>query len=300
MLRKPTFGNKIAYLTLLLVEKTLSLFPVAAVWHMGALLGQIFHILSTKRRNIVLSNLSIAKPDLNELERENLAKKVFRYSFGNLLSSSKTGTMPVTKLKEHVTLGNLEAIKSLPKDKGCIFMIFHMGNWEILTRVHDLIGLEKPTGSIFQTLKNPLVDKHIRESREKEGTKLFAKKRGLIEATKFLKNGGALGILCDQYAGRKGISLSLFNKKTFVTPLPATMAQKYDCPIIPVIITTEQAGHWKLSFGEAIKIPKELDKNEATLALAPIMESIMRENIQDIFWLHDRWKNKHASLHNKA
>ena len=171
-------------------------------------------------------------------------------------------------------------------------MLLHMGNWEVLTRAPALLGLDKPAGAMFQPLNNPLVDQHVLAAREKEGTQLFAKRKGLAEAAKFVKNGGALGILSDQFAGRKGIRAKLFGKETSISPLAASMAQKYQCPIIPVALTTLRPGHWKLALMPAISIPTTATKQEAVVATAQSLETIMRTHSKDIFWLHNRWKKR--------
>ena len=292
MQRKTTLGNRIAYLALISIEALLRLIPLTAVWNIGAFIGKLAYPIAGSRRDIVLRNLEIVHPDLNSQERDKLAKNVFRHSFANLLSSAKTGTMSVGQLKNHITIEGLDIIKNLPTDKGCIFMVFHMGNWEILTRIHKLISLGKPSGAIFQNLKNPLVNQHVLEGREKEGMHLFAKRKGLAEAAKFLKNGGFLGILSDQYAGKKGIKATLFNQETSISPLAASMAYKYQCPIVPVIVTTTRAGKWHIQYADPQYISTELNKNSITTTLVSTMEKIMRENSKDIFWLHNRWKQR--------
>lgn len=290
MKRKPTLGNKAAYITLIITEKTLSLLPVAAVWHMGAVLGQVFHALTKKRRNIVLRNLTIAKPELSDNERKALAKDVFRHSFANLLSSLKTGTMPVEKLQNHITLEGNHILENLDKDKGCVFMLCHMGNWEVLTRLHKLSALDKPTGAMFQTLKNPYIDTHIQESRESEGTHLFSRKHSLRNATKFVKEGGTLGILSDQNVGKRGVSIELFNKKTRLTPIPAMLSQSHQCPIVPISVTTTAPGKWKISIEQPFHIDSETSKEDAVALMIEPLEKIMSTHAKDIFWLHNLWK----------
>ena len=113
-----------------------------------------------------------------------------------------------------------------------------MGNWEILTKMHELIPNENPVGGMYRPLKNPLIDEHVKKQRESGGSQLFSRKRGLIMAQKFLKKGGFLGILCDQWAGGAGTMTKLFGKESSITPLPAILALKHQCPVIPVSLST--------------------------------------------------------------
>lgn len=264
------------------------------MWRIGAGIGCIAHKLAKKRRAIVQANLKIVHPNLPAEQLQDLSKEVFRKSFANLASSINTGFISSKKIPNIVTIKGQQHIDNLDPKKGCIMLLFHMGNWEVLSRIAPLFNSEKPSAAMFRPLNNSLINDHITQSREKDGTKLFGRKRGLIQASKFLRDGGILGILGDQHAGGAGITLPLFGKETSITPLPTMLAQKYDCPIIPVTVSTISSGKWTIEFAQPFSIPADLDKTAATKLLIPVMENVMTEHCSDIFWLHDRWKLKHS------
>lgn len=234
-------------------------------------------------------------PDKSDDEITALTRKVFRFSMANLTSSINTGYVSDKKIEKLVSIKGQEHISNLDPDKGVIFMLIHMSNWEILGRTAKLFNTAKPTGAMYRPLPNPLLDDFIRSKRERAGTKLFSRKRGLIEANKFLRDGGILGILSDQHAGKSGIQLPLFGKETSITPLPAILAQKYNCPIIPIVLYTESPGRWTLECRTPFTLPskEKVDKTEATKIIADHLENIMHKHSADIFWIHDRWKIKH-------
>jgi KDO2-lipid IV(A) lauroyltransferase len=289
---KPSISDKLAYYALLLFEKPCGLIPTSLMWRIGAGLGYIAHRFAKKRKAIVLANLRIVHPELPDDQLNTLSKVVFRNSFANLASAVNTGFISSKRFRKIVNLTGQENIRALDPKKGCILLLFHMGNWEVLGRTAPLFDSEKPVGCMFRPLNNSLINDHITSSRERDGSRLFGRKRGLINASKFLRDGGILGILADQHSGKAGIKLPLFGKETSITPLPTMLAQKYDCPIIPVTLSTVAPGKWLARFESPIIIPKELNKIEATKCLIPVMEKIMQEHSSDIFWLHDRWKIK--------
>lgn len=259
------------------------------------MLGSLAHCFAKKRRKIVAHNLSVAHPEKSEQEIAELTKKVFRYSMANLTASVNTGFISDKKIEKIVTIKGQEHISGLAPDKGCIFMLVHMSNWEILGRISKLFHTEKPTAAMYRPLPNPMLDAHVRSKRERSGTKLFSRKRGLIEANKFLREGGILGILSDQHAGRAGIHLPLFGIETSITPLPTLLAQKYNCPIMPIVLSTTKPGRWTLEAKQPFMLPnkEDADKTEATKVIVSHLENIMRDHSEDIFWIHDRWKVKH-------
>ena len=262
------------------------------MWHIGSVLGILGHRLSKKRRAIVSANLHIVHPELSDKKIKKLTKQVFRTSFANLFSSVNTGFISTKRIEKRVTIEGQENLRNLDPEKGCILMALHMGNWEVLSRVNSILETDKPMGAMFRPLNNPYISEHVTESREKDGTQLFSRKRGLILASKFLRAGGMLGIISDQKAGRAGVKTLLFGKEVSLTPLPATLAQKYQCPIIPIVLTTTAPGRWNAHYQEPIFIPKDIDKAEAMALITPTFERIMRDHGSDIFWLHDYWKTK--------
>ncbi len=294
MTAKPSIGDKLAYYALLVFEKPFGLMPTSWMWRIGAGLGFVAHQFAKKRRAIVQANLRIVHPDFSDDQIGSLSKEVFRKSFGNLASSINTGFVSRRRLEKIITITGQENIKNLEPEKGCIMLLFHMGNWEVLSRIAPMFETDKPSAAMFRPLNNTLINDHITRGREKDGTQLFGRKRGLIQAHKFIKAGGILGILGDQYSGAAGIKLPLFGKETSITPLPAILSQKYDCPIMPVIVQTVAPGKWIADFQTPFSIPKELDKSAATEKLVPVFEKVMTEHCSDIFWLHDRWKVKHT------
>lgn len=264
------------------------------MWRIGASFGWLGYKLAKKRKAIVAANLRIVQPDHSDSQIEQLTKEVFRKSFANLFSSVNTGFVSTKRVNKIVTIKGQKNLRDLDPDKGCILLGFHMGNWEVLSRANSLLETDKPMGAMFRPLNNGYISDHVTQSRAKDGTILFSRKRGLIQANKFLRNGGMLGILSDQHAGKAGVPLHLFGKETSITPLPAILAQKYDCPIIPIALSTEAPGKWIAQYKDPIFIPKGLDKTDATKLLIPVMENVMKENCSDMFWLHDLWKIKYS------
>ncbi len=292
MTDQPSIGDKLTYFALITLEKPISLLPTSCMWRFGTVLGRIAHRFAKKRRAIVQANLKIVNPEISDLELTKLSQEVFRKSFGNLASTMNTGCVSSKKIRQLVTINDQERVEGLDNDKGCILLLFHMGNWEITSRTTKLLNTSKPVGAMYRPLNNTLIDEHIKNNRKRDGSQLFGRKKGLIQACKFLKGGGMLAILTDQHSGKAGVTLPLFGKETSITPLPVILAQKYDCPILPVTVKTTAPGKWDLDFEKPFHVPKELDKTEATKLLIPIMEKVMKEHCSDIFWLHDRWKIK--------
>lgn len=292
MTNKRSLTARFIYYTILVTEKILSVLPTPFIWKFGALLGRAAYPLANKRRAIVLHNLQLVHPEYSEKQIATLSMEVFRYSFANLFCSLKTSSMSGKNISNIFSVKGLEQIQKIADGKGAVLMLFHMSNWEILTKVNAILPNKIATGCLYKPLKNPFLDEHIQNKRELGGTQLFSKRSGLVRANRLLRDGGLLGILCDQSSGGAGIHTELFGKKTSITPLPAILALKHQCPIIPVTLETISPGRWEIRFLNPVNLPLGLDKAEATKRLVKTMEIIMHTHSRDTFWLHDLWKTK--------
>jgi KDO2-lipid IV(A) lauroyltransferase len=290
--KKITLYDRLAYAALVFLEKLFGTLPCWLVWKIGALTGQLIMMAAKQRRAIATYNLRLVHPEASGEDIKQYTKDIFRHSFGNLFSSIKTSTIPADQIQDHFETEDFHRLNELSADQGAILLLFHMGNWEMLTKMTALLPEHKALGGMYRPLKNPLIDAHVRNKREADGSLLFSRKRGLIKASQHIRNGGILGILCDQAAGHAGMRMPLFGKETSITPLPAILALKYNCPVFPISLESTTPGKWKMKVHSPLVFPADANKKSATQEIAATMEKLMKAYSKDIFWLHNRWKMK--------
>ena len=137
------------------------------------------------------------------------------------------------------------------------------------------------------------MDAHIRRRRENQGTRLFDRREGFSAPIKFLREGGAVGVLVDQHAGDKGIWCPFFGRLASTTNLAALMALRTGAAMLPVGIYTTGLARWKLVIEPALEMP-EGESGKVIEALTAEMnlrlEDVIRESPEDWFWVHNRWK----------
>ena len=128
MTSKPTIGDKFAYYSLLVFEKPFGLMPTSWMWHIGAGLGYVAHKFAKKRKAIVQVNLRIVHPDFSSEQIDALTREVFRKSFANLASSVNTGFVSRKRIQKITKIKGQENIRNLDSEKGCVMLLFHVGN----------------------------------------------------------------------------------------------------------------------------------------------------------------------------
>jgi Kdo2-lipid IVA lauroyltransferase/acyltransferase len=268
-----------------IIEEIAGRLPGAWVFRLGEFFGGLAWHFMPMRRSMVLRNLRIAMAGEKELpEIEEMAKAAFRRTAGNLISAARTARLSPEKLHDVIHIENRELLEeALAKGKGVVLLLSHMGNWEILSRIVHLFPEGSKTGAFYRPLNNKLLDARILRRRQYDGTRMFSKRDPFHQVTGFLREGGIVGILADQRVGKQGEVVSFFGRLTRASPLPSLLARRAKSEVLALTVSTERPGKWKVTF-----IPVEAPHNTDHCMAA--LESGMKANVIDVFWLQERWK----------
>ena len=85
-----------------------------------------------------------------------------------------------------------------------------------------------------------------------------------------------------------------FNKQAHTTTLPAQLALKFDCKIIPIYLERNKKNFFKMEILKPIEFKKtndsESDKKIITNKINQIIEKMILRNPGQWIWTHGRWK----------
>jgi len=275
-------------------EFFLKLVPLSFVCRCGEGMGYLAYHLLKKRRQTVTRNLRIAFGDTMNLDEiQSLTKKSFQTSGANLMASFQTSLYSPEKIQQCLEIEGVENLRQARKQShGVIALLCHMGNWELLAHIHLIIPELSPSGTLYRPIDNPLIDNLIKRRRGHQGTELFSRRDGFFKPIAHIKKGGALGMLADQNAGQHGLATPFFGKLTSMTNLPAIIHRRTGASILPMAMSTQSRGKWKITILPPINITEEQKKNTQyiTCACAKAYESAMRISPVDVFWMHGYWK----------
>lgn len=262
---------------------------------LGRGVGVLVWLCSSSRRRIVRRNLRIIlgghlRPrDLAPLVRENMVRTCM-----NFLSAAKIAVMSDAEITEAVRLIHPDDFENSGIDgKTAIACIPHAGNWEILARIRPFFPRVRRYGSMYRRMSNPLLEKLIYCSRTAYGCEMFSKEDGLRSPLKLAKEGGLIGVLCDQFT-QEGAFLPYFGKVTGTTYLPALLYKRCRRGTLYTIYTRNTSlGHWDAVMNHTIDVSNGAEQNvyELTHAINEALAACQRESILDGFWMHDRWKS---------
>ena len=196
--------------------------------------------------------------------------------------------------KPHISIQGEEILKEVIKSgKPVIFVSGHFANFELMA-----MELEKKNinlCAIYRPLNNFLINPFMVSIRKKYICRNQIKKglSGTKDAIEFLKKKYSIALMVDQRLGESE-RYPFFNKSAHTTTLPAQLALKYNCKIIPIYLERKEDGFFKMEILNPIDIKKtndvEKDKINITIKINQIIESMIKRNPGQWIWTHGRWK----------
>ena len=241
-----------------------------------------------KSKKIIDKNLSIFNKELSLLQKQLIISNMWRnygitfieYMFLKHLRKNST----------HITLEGenvLNDIKS--KKKPVIFVSGHFSNFELMSM--EITKNNIPLAAIYRPLNNFFLNPFMEYLRKKYICKKQIRKgiNGVRESIEFIKKGKSIALMIDQRVS-EGIRVDFFGKPALTTSLPAQLAIKFNLSIVPVFIERETGYNYKIKFFEPIKNSKFKNKEEITIKLNQILESMILKNPNEWIWTHNRWK----------
>jgi KDO2-lipid IV(A) lauroyltransferase len=260
----------------------------------SALCGRLLRSIgpALPRTQTVRSNLQHALPELDAVQTAEIISSMWE-NLGRVLGEfPHMGKMNAEEFAEIVTVEGIEHIHAARQGStGTLFFSGHIANWELAPKtlaIHDC-----PLALVYRKGNNPLIDRLIQQTRahyQLEGVAKGASgSRQLIRA---LRSQQHIGMLLDQKMNT-GIPVKFFGREAMTATAIASLALRFDCPIVPVKIVRQSGVHHKVTLMpplEYVKTGIETDDTRTIMtAINAILEQWIREHPAQWIWLHNRW-----------
>ena len=265
--------------------------PLPFLFGFGQFLGACAWMFSGKYRRLAKRNLEIAfANEKSPRELRQLVRRHFRQLGANLLCSAKLTQLSPEKVLEHVEVENIESMaREFRAGVPVVLVLSHLGTWEVFAQLMPkFVGFVRGS-SVYQSLGNRFIDKHVRRTRSQTGLELFDRRDGFEPVIELLRSGGGVGVLSDQHAGDHGVWTPFFGRLASTSPLPALLAKRTRAALIAAGVYTTGRARWRMVFTE------RFDQTGASVAVLTskinrVIEEQIRRAPEDWFWVHNRWK----------
>ena len=285
------FFEFISIISLFLIFKLVGLKNAS---NLGSVLGRSIGPLF-RSREIIKQNIKTAlgKIDKNEETKiinsmwSNIGRTFAEYVFLKDFKFNRTN-FDHMKIKG---VDHLEEIKK--KNETVIFYSCHFANFELMAMELDKFGIK--CAAIYRPLNNfflnPLMEylrmKYICPNQIPKG------RMGMREIIGKVKDGYSIALMVDQRVS-EGPRTLFFNKLAHTTTIPAQLALKYNCKLVPISIERKDGTNFEMNIHEPYKIEKtgndDEDTKNITLKINQIVEKMIIKNPKQWIWSHNRWK----------
>ena len=108
-----------------------------------------------------------------------------------------------------------------------------------------------------------------------------------------IKNGYSVALMVDQRVS-EGPREIFFNKPAHTTTIPAQLALKYNCKLVPISLKRKKDIKFELNIHEPYEVIKtgndHEDTKNITIKINKILEKMIIDNPKQWIWTHNRWK----------
>jgi len=266
--------------------------PYSMALSIGRSLGLVGWLVDSFHRKVAETQMRHA---LGEAYRPDLVRKVFMFHGDILVDAVKYAYMDVEEVGKRVVIEGREHLDAaLASGKGLMGVTGHLGNWEILTHMNRLIGLEFCV--MADVRKDPRLESLVDGIRKRSGAVILPPKGKALMLIKELKKGHTIAIVADQ-RGRRSDNLycNFFGLPAPTNPAPAFLAIKSDALVMTVSAIKEN-GRYRVSFSEAREAASFGDGKQGIVNLSQFMQSWVETMVMRYpdqwFWLHCRWTRR--------
>jgi len=255
---------------------------------MALVIGRFAHYLVREKK--IRNNLMTAFPDLDQAALDATTKKIVA-NYGRLLAEAIHIPTYVAGKQGTIVSASGSLDYTFEREGQAIYVTAHLGNWELIPIV--LRRKSRPL-IIYSRIGNPAIDDKLLALRRKTGANYVEKSEALRACIKAMRKGVSIGLLVDQHVNR-GTDVTFFDCPTIFTDLPARLAMKFNCPIIPIEAVRAGPGHCEVMIHEPIwpgAKRGEQAVRDLTQQMATVIEDCIRRRPDE--WCCDkrRWKKR--------
>ena len=257
---------------------------------LGKFIGPLFRSKDVTKQNIknAFGTIDIKKETeiINNMW-SNIGRTFAEYIFLKDFRLNKTNF-------DHIKIKGTNYLEEIKKNnETVVFFSAHLANFELMAMELDKFGIK--CAAIYRPLNNFLLNPLMEYLRMKYicPTQIPKGRMGMREIIGRVKDGYSIALMVDQRVS-EGPRVLFFNKPAHTTTIPAQLALKYNCKLVPIFLERKEGTNFEMTIHEPYKIEKtgndQEDTKSITLKINNIIEKMIIKNPTQWIWSHNRWK----------
>jgi KDO2-lipid IV(A) lauroyltransferase len=226
------------------------------------------------------ANLAIACPQAGPEALETLAREAWGNFGATLAEYPHLPAMAGRDSARHVELViDPEVKRWIESGRPLVCVTAHLGNWEVSAQAAAAVV---PFTAVYARQANPLIDRMVQRFRGALGCGFVTNDAGARPLLAELAAGRSLGLLADLRVD-SGEPLTLFGETAPTTLVPARLALKFGCPLVPILVERLAGVRFRV-----IAYPPIRSRDEAAGAAQQARDMMQQFNELLETWIRER------------
>ncbi len=270
----------------------ISLLPLPVTAYLGRGLGTFLYRVAGRRQHIVRTNLELCFPELDSDQVEALMKAHFKALGQAALTIGINMFASQRRLQHLVSMRDRHYYdQAIAGGKPVILLAPHFVAMEIAGLA---LSPERHMISMYQTIRNPLIDFLVRRGRSRFGGIMVERKSDMRKVVKMMRAGSPFYYLPDQDPGSGDkVFAPFFGVQTAVTPGFSRFARLSKAVVIPCFTKMLPHGRgYEVIFLPPLDNFPTKDPVDDARRMNEAIEVGIREMPEQYFWVHRRFKSR--------
>lgn len=271
----------------------LHLLPLPILARLGNGLGALSFWIARRRRNVVLVNLRLCFPELDEDQRSRLARAHFRVLGRSILERSLLLWARPERLDHLLKVDGAEHIRDLIAAGRPVLML--APHFVGLDAGGAAIAMRFDCASIYAVQPNPVFDRLLLHGRQRFGDQLLISRHDSLRASvRAMKSGRPLYYLPDMDLGRRdSIFVPFFGVPAATVPGLSRLARLAGASVVACVTRILPGGEgYAVSVSEPWADFPTGDVAADTRRMNAWIEDAVRTMPEQYYWVHRRFKTR--------
>ena len=270
---------RVDYALVWLLHRLLKVLPIDLSSRVGDRLGRWIGPRLRRKSAIYRENLATAFPELGEEQLDELLVQAWGRAGRILAEYAHLETILRDPQRLEIEIRQPDGAEEYPS-RPCVVGTAHLSNWEVVCSAMARLGM--PNVSLYTPPTNPLLDRLLSDSRRALDCKLVPRDNSARALVQALKHGRTAGFVMDRRID-DGKPVKFFGREKPSTIMPAKLALKFGCDLVPVQVQRAEDARFRIIFHPPVR-PSRSDVDETTQAID------MTQQLHDLFeqWIRQQ------------
>ncbi len=267
--------------------------PLSGLAFLGRALGLALFTVAGRRRHIVLVNLRLCFPEVDETQRREMAKEHFKLLGRSMLERSLLWWASTERLSRLLQVDGEERMRKLLEAGRPVLML--TPHFLGLDAGGAGIAMRFDSASIYSVQSDPVFDRLLHRGRQRFGDQLLLSRQESVRASvRAMKAGRPLYYLPDMdFRSKDSIFVPFFGVQTATITGLSRLARLAGATVVPCVTRILPGGQgYAVEVGEPWADFPTDDVEADTRRMNAWIEAAVRTMPEQYYWVHRRFKTR--------